>query len=162
MKKTGGAPTTYTTELADEIVAWLSEGKPLREYCRQDGKPGKSTVGDWRKAHADFDLRFLQARDDGYDAIAADCLRIADTVEMGVETVKKPDGSVETRRGDMLGHRKLKIDTRLKLLSKWDPRRYGDRLQLANDPDMPFVQQMDATALDARIAELMAKGQGKD
>ncbi|HXD37446.1 MAG TPA: hypothetical protein VN624_12375, partial [Rhodanobacter sp.] len=36
----------------------------------------------------------------------------------------------ERRQEDMLGHRKLRIDTRLKLLAKWDPKRYGDKQQL--------------------------------
>ena len=30
----------------------------------------------------------------------------------------------------MLGHRKLQIETRLKLLAKWDPKRYGDKVDL--------------------------------
>ena len=30
----------------------------------------------------------------------------------------------------MLGHRKLRIDTRLKLLAKWNPKKWGDRMAL--------------------------------
>jgi hypothetical protein len=30
----------------------------------------------------------------------------------------------------MLGHRRLQIETRLKLLSKWDPKRYGDKIDV--------------------------------
>jgi len=143
--------SAYTTKIADEIVAWLSEGKPLTEFCRQKGMPTRQTVGEWRKAHADFDIRFLQARDDGYDAIAH---RLRNTAR-GYGMEKGGDSAGDVQRD------KLIVDTDLKLLAKWDPRRYGDRLQLANDPDMPFVQQMDASAIDARIAELMAKGDAK-
>ena len=28
----------------------------------------------------------------------------------------------------MIEHRKLRIDTRLKLLAKWNPKKYGDKL----------------------------------
>ncbi|MNT50547.1 hypothetical protein D3C72_1874720 [compost metagenome] len=35
---------------------------------------------------------------------------------------------MKVKRGDMLGHRKLQIETRLKLLAKWNPKRYGDRM----------------------------------
>lgn len=61
--------------------------------------------------------------------IAADCLRISDTPMEGVETTTKADGSIEVKTGDMLGHRKLQIDTRLKLLAKWNPKRYGDKIE---------------------------------
>lgn len=81
----------------------------------------------WLDDSADFDARFARARERGHDAIAAEALAIADTPMEGVETVEKDDGKLETRRGDMLGHRKLQVDTRLKLLAKWD-RRYGDRV----------------------------------
>jgi hypothetical protein len=38
----------------------------------------------------------------------------------------------------MLGHRKLQIETRLKLLAKWDPKRYGDKLSLSGDKENPI------------------------
>ncbi len=69
-----------------------------------------------------------RAREDGFDQIAMDALRIADTPLEGKRT--KVDGeSVEEWTEDMLGHRKLQVETRLKLLAKWDPKRYGDRLE---------------------------------
>jgi hypothetical protein len=46
---------------------------------------------------------------------------------MGIEEVTKEWGTEISRR-DMLGHRKLQIETRLKLLAKWDPKRYGERM----------------------------------
>lgn len=143
--------STYTCELADEVVEWISAGKPLMGYCRQPGKPGQSTVHDWRKAHPDFDERYLKAKDEGYD-------EIANRTRMTARGKGEDDGGDST--GDVQRD-KLIIDTDLKLLAKWDPRRYGDRLQLANDPDLPLTK-IDDKALDERIAELMAKGQGKD
>ena len=66
-------------------------------------------------------------------------MRIADTPVVGEETTEKANGDTETRKGDMLGHRKLQIETRLKLLAKWDPKRYGERTTLAGDPDNPLT-----------------------
>lgn len=123
-------PSTHTPVILADIIARLSNGEPLTSICRTDGYPDRRTVGNWRKELPEFDAAFLSARDDGFDAIAAECLAIADTPENGVETTTKPDGSTETREGDMLGHRKLRVETRLKLLAKWDPRRYGDRMAL--------------------------------
>ena len=115
----------YTPELADEICERLSKGEPLAEICRDPYMPAVRTVSHWKDAHPDFKERFLQARDDGFDAIAADCLRIANTPLEGTTETTKEWGT-EVKKGDMLDHRKLQIETRLKLLAKWDPRRYGE------------------------------------
>ena len=39
---------------------------------------------------------------------------------------------------DMLGHRKLQIETRLKLLAVWDPKRYGNKMQIGGDGGDPI------------------------
>src|SRR5690606_31939423 len=46
-----GRPTLYTKEIADEILTWLSDGKSLRSYCQQEGKPDKATVIRWLAVH---------------------------------------------------------------------------------------------------------------
>lgn len=123
-----GRPSDYTQEVADAICLRLSKGEPLAHICLDDGMPAVRTVSDWKASHAQFSADFARAREDGYDRIAADCLQIADTPVEGVETVVKANGDEEVRTGDMLGHRKLQIETRLKLLAKWD-KRYGDKMQ---------------------------------
>lgn len=129
----------YTESIAAAICERIADGEPLREICREQGMPAWRTVYDWLDANPVFAARFARAREVGFDAIAADALAIADTTEDGIETTEKPDGTVEVRRGDMLGHRKLRIETRLKLLAKWSPKRYGDKLELAGDADRPLV-----------------------
>jgi hypothetical protein len=44
-------------------------------------------------------------------------------------------------REDMLGHRKLQIETRLKLLAKWSPKRYGDKLGIGGADGLAAIQQ---------------------
>lgn len=116
-------------DFAEEIVAWIADGKTLREYCRQPGKPAWRTVYQWREKDAHFDARIAHARVTGFDAIAEEALEIANTPMEGEITTVGPEGRT-VRREDMLGHRKLQIETRLKLLAKWDPKRYGDKLEL--------------------------------
>lgn len=130
-----GRPSDFTQEIADEICDRLAKGEPLAAICRDDHMPDRTVVYDWQKVREDFSQRIAHARVDGFDTLAAECLEIADTTEEGVETTEKPDGSIETRTGDMLGHRKLRIETRLKLLAKWDPKRYGDKVQVGGDED---------------------------
>jgi hypothetical protein len=112
-----------------EIHAWIESGKTLRAYCRQDGKPSYGTVYDWLEVDAAQSSRFAHARNIGEDQIAQECLEIADTTQIGEIVTQKPDGSVEIKTIDMIEHRKLRIETRLKLLAKWNPKKWGDKLQ---------------------------------
>ncbi|MFC4727138.1 hypothetical protein [Coralloluteibacterium thermophilus] len=165
-KRRPGRPSKYSKAVIDAICERLSKGEPLAQICRSPGMPAYRTVKDWADEKdaegiatargAEVSAAIARARDEGFDAIAAECLRIADTPLQGVVekvepvVVTDPDDPeapartemrvVERRVEDMLGHRKLQIETRLKLLSKWDPKRYGDRIvqQHSNDPDSPM------------------------
>ena len=121
-------PSKYTPELLEVICARLSKGEPLAAICRDEGMPDPATVWRWGEADETVSQAIARAREAGEDWLAAECLLIADTPEIGVETTTKPNGDMETREGDMLGHRKLRIDTRLKLLAKWNPRKWGDKV----------------------------------
>ena len=121
-----GAPQYDREPLVTEICARLAMGEPLAQICRDPHMPDRDTVYLWAEQNSDISRRIARARSLGYDTIADQCQTIADTPLIGEELTTKADGSVEVRRGDMLGHRKLQIETRLKLLAKWDPKRYGD------------------------------------
>jgi len=133
-----GRHTIYTEAIAREICQRIGDGETLQSICRDEHMPEVRTVNSWtepdnsrpKEVPTTFGADFAHARARGFDAIAAETLEIADTPLEGVEYVTKGDGSTEERRADMLGHRKLRIETRLKLLAKWDPKRYGERLGL--------------------------------
>jgi hypothetical protein len=136
-----GRPSKFTPELFAEIVDRVSDGEPLAQVCRDSHMPGLRTVYDWMAKDEALSARFARAREAGFDMIAQEALRIADTPLEGVETEESEAGK-KTKRGDMLGHRKLQIETRLKLLAKWDPKRYGDRVELAGDASAPLTVQV--------------------
>ncbi len=125
----GRPPEPVPQDIADAVVEWIAEGKPLREFCRQPGMPCRATVDNWRLKDEAFASRVARARDAGYDQIAEEALAIADTPVAGITTVEDDDG-IKTTTEDMLGHRKLQVETRLKLLACWDPRRYGAKAQV--------------------------------
>lgn len=130
-----GRPSKYSPEIARIICEQLSDGIPLRQICRDnDGFPAWQTVYDWMyrddalgEEGVGLSRAIARARDIGYDALAEDCLHIADNTEMGQKQVLTDEGASTTIE-DMLGHRKLRIETRLKLLAKFHPTKYGDKL----------------------------------
>jgi hypothetical protein len=86
-----------------------------------------------------------RARDIGYDAIAEECLLIADTPQFGQKQVMTDEGTATTIE-DMLGHRKLQIETRLKLLAKFHPTKYGDKLGLHGVEGAAAIKTEDTNA----------------
>lgn len=136
-----GRPSTFTPEKFAEIIDRVSQGEPLAQVCRDAHMPALRTVYDWTAKDADLSARFARAREAGFDMIAQDALRIADTPVAG-ERRKESDDGVEIVTEDMLGHRRLQVETRLKLLAKWDPKRYGDRTTVAGDAEAPLTVQV--------------------
>lgn len=136
-KKTG-RPSKYTKEIAQSICEQLSEGVPLREICRQEGMPAWRTIYDWMYKDDDLSAAIAHARDLGYDNMAEECLHIADNVMMGSIKTIDDEGNITVKHEDMLGHRKLQIETRLKLLAKFNPKRYGDAVKLSGDAENPL------------------------
>ena len=125
-----GRPSKYDPEIARIICEQLSEGIPLRQICREnDGFPAWRTVYDWMGRDESLSASIARARDIGYDALAEECLQIADNPQFGQVQVMTDKGTATTVE-DMLGHRKLRIETRLKLLAKFHPTKYGDRVAI--------------------------------
>ena len=92
----------YTPALADDICRWVSEGKPLTQWCRENDVLWR-TVYNWLDEHADFQASYARARDVGHDAIAEQALQIANTPILGETEKINADGGVEITKADMLG-----------------------------------------------------------
>ncbi len=153
-KKPTGRPSLYTAEIASEICARLSKGEPLAQICRDDGMPGVQTVSDWKEKSAEFSVVIARAREEGFDAIAAGCLEIADDARNDfMETMAiDDDTSAYKLNGEHIQRSKLRIETRLKLLAKWDPKRYGEKLAIGGDADAPPIRTESTVTLTAEEA----------
>lgn len=125
-----GRQSEYSQEKADAICERLANGEPLRQICRDEAMPAWRTVYDWIDAHADFAARFARAREAGFDAIAEECLEIADETSRDTIMVGRGDDTREAANTEWISRSKLRVETRLKLLAKWSPKRYGDKLDL--------------------------------
>ena len=156
--KPDGRGTTFTQRIGDEIADRIASGEPLAAICRDDHMPGLRTVYDWMEASASFAAQIARAREAGYDMIAQEALNIADTPVEAL-TERSTAAGLEITRQDALGHRKLQIETRLKLLAKWDPKRYGDKLAIGGAADLPALQAEVNITLDPSEAYKRMLGQ---
>jgi len=140
-----GSGSKYTEEIADQICDLVSNGINLRKVCRMEGMPSWRTVYNWVVERPDFASRLTRAREMGYDALAEEALEISNTPVMGQKQVMG-DKSTYTTVEDMLGHRKLQIETRLKLLACWDPKKYGNKVTMAGDAENPIRLEAETQA----------------
>lgn len=128
-----GRPSKYTDEIAAEICRRLSEGVPLREICRAPGMPDWSTVYYWMNANENLSQSIARAREIGADAIASESLEITDA-----PPERNQNGGIDA---GYVAWAKLRAEHRLKLLAKWHPKKYGDKLDTTlSGPDGGPVQ----------------------
>lgn len=122
--------STYTQAVGEAICARLAKGESLRAICRDADMPSESSVRWWVVNDAQgFAAQYARARDIGLDCIAEEIREIADTPAPGEVSTTKEWGT-EIKRGDMLEHRRLQVDSRKWYLSKLAPKRYGDKQQV--------------------------------
>ncbi len=137
-KKMGRPPEEVPQDKAQAICEWISLGNTLRQWCRENDIH-YSTVYLWMEKDADFSQRFAHARDVGHDAIADEALAIIDTFP--VETVSDSGSRLDAGHVSWLKNR---AEMRLKLLAKWNPKKYGDKVG---------VEHSGSIALDTAILE---------
>jgi hypothetical protein len=154
-----GRPSSFTQEIADEICERLAKGEPLTSICRDERMPATRTVSDWKAAHETFSADFARAREEGFDAIAEQCLQIADETSQDTKIVGEDER--EVCNSEWISRSKLRVETRLKLLAKWDPKRYGEKVttEVTGADGGPI--QMDDTQAAARLASLLSIAQNR-
>ena len=140
-----GRHTTFTPELAAEICARLSTGEPLAVICRDEHMPAVRTVSDWKREHELF----------ATEALAAQCLEISDDEQHDWLMTKK--GVIVNEVA--IGRARLQVDTRLKLLAKWYPARYGDKTSMELTGPNGGPLQISETERAARLAAIVAAAQ---
>ncbi|WP_330220979.1 terminase small subunit-like protein [Mycobacteroides abscessus] len=133
LKRKPGRPSKYTEALAGKVCAQLAMGKSLRTVCSSPTMPSVVTVFAWMRKHPEFLKQYEQAKQESADAMADEILYIADTQQRGETRTVKADGSVEVKEEDMLGHRKLQIESRKWLIAKMKPKKYGNQIDITSD-----------------------------
>ena len=154
----GTSPYPNKEQIKDELVQWISNGKTLREFCRQDGMPNFSVMYDWEAEDKDFAQRIAHARLKGHDVIAEECAALSDTEPLAVYD------EAGNKRYDpgSIAWRKMQIETRLKLLAKWNPRKYGDKTILAGDDAAPVVMEVSFDIFGEMLKILALKRQSSE
>lgn len=142
----------FDLTVVDEIAERLALGEPLAVICRSEpAYPSPRALWGWTKADADTAERIARAREAGFDVIAGRT-RLTARGERQDPANPNPLGGEST--GDVQRD-KLIIETDLKLLAKWDPRRYGDLLKMTGaDGQGPIALETNAPLVSALMGYL--------
>jgi hypothetical protein len=124
-EETRGRPTVRTEAVIEEVLTRLESGEPLLTICKADHLPEARTIYYWLDEDPAFFSRYQRAREIGYDQIA---------ITARETTRGAGDSSGDVQRD------KLIVETDLKLLAVWSPKRYGNRQIVSGDKDADPVQ----------------------
>lgn len=154
-----GYSDEYKTAAKDIIVNLLSDGITLRAICRMNNSPSWVTVYDWMDDDPDFALRIARARVLGFDAIAEDTVAIADDGSQDFVTIVNSKGKRQVVfDAEHVQRSKLRVWTRLQLLAKWSPEKYGEMIKhAAPDGKSPAFVGSAAQAKELTLEELQAE-----
>lgn len=145
--KPGRKPLPHAAEIKVKLCEWLEQGKTLAAFLREMADaPGRSTIAEWLEQDSEFAGRYARARDIGHDAIAEELLTIVDSAPERDALGKIDPGAV--------AHQRLQADTRRWLLSKWQPKRYGDKIEATHQgPDGGPIQMQNTVTFVAAPAQ---------
>jgi len=101
--------------------------------------PSVDTVFRWFSAHPEFCEQYARAIASRADTLVEESLEIADDGRNDWMERNDPNNPGYLANGEHIQRSKLRVDTRRWFASKLAPKKYGDRLQLAGDPDAPLV-----------------------
>lgn len=139
-----------------EMRQRITDGETLRQVSAALNVP-HGLFASWiesEPARMDLYKAALRVR---ADALLHEALTVSANTQEGQTVKEGPDGTVTTTE-DMLGHRKLRVDTNLKVAARWDPARFGDsqRVELT----AKVIRPSEVTLLEGarRIAFAMARG----
>ncbi len=135
-----------TEEELETVCSELARGKSLRRICREMDKD-EGTVRYWLKKDEDAFTHSARARELGCDALADECIDIADG-----------DDPTDVKR--------VKIDTRIRLIGKWS-QRYSDKVTVNSESTVTHRHELkrlnDAELEEVeRILANAAGGEGRD
>lgn len=151
-----GRPTVFTQELADHICARIAEGESLRSVCRDENIPPTGTILRWVAQNEVFREQYEAAMEQRAEYLFEEMFEIAD--ETKLDTIETETG--ERPNAEWISRSRLRVDVRKWALSKMMPKKYGDRIQHANDPDNPLLANLSEEDLGRRIAQLEFKIKG--
>ena len=158
-----GRPSEYSEDVVSAILARMMKGESLRQICRDEEMPTRSTIYEWlaKEEYQSFSDRYARAREIQADEAFDEMAEIADDGSNDwMEIVGKEGDTVGWRiNGEAVQRSKLRLDERKWRLAKMLPKKYGDKTTLVGgDPETDDPIQIDDSRDMARKIAVLLTG----
>lgn len=130
--------TTYTVELGDEICDRIVNGESIRSISNDKHMPNPSTIFKWINDIPEFSNKYTRAKDAQADYFAEELLDIADDGSNDWMTKRFGETEVEVPNPEVLQRSRLRVDTRKWLMSKFKPKKFGEKVQHTGEDGGPI------------------------
>lgn len=150
-----GRPSDYSLSLVEEICFEVATStRSIRTICEEEDRfPDERTVYKWLFKHEEFRQLYARAREYQIELIADELVDIVDDGKNDWMERENAKGEIVGWQvnGEAVQRSKLRADTRKWLLSKINPKKYGDSTTIKGDAENPLFANL-AQDLDKRIA----------
>ena len=153
------APDDYADTLEANMLAdYVSDGTTMVDACKTLGVPLRTAY--WRMERSERFREMMEAaRAAGYDILANECLAIADDGSGDyVETTDRFGNPKMAVDKEHIQRSKLRIETRVKLLAKWHPHKYGEKIQIEQKSATVAIPVSDDPVAAQQAYERLMKG----
>lgn len=161
---TPGYPPEVVKRMQERIIEEVEKKRSLFNILDNDVDlefPSAGLVYQWlnpehHKYDAEFANSYARAREVRTEKIFEEMLEIADTTKKGKRKKTTKDG-VEISEEDMLGHRRLQIETRQWMLARMMPKKYGNKLETTLQGGDKPIEVVDHSKFSDEFLEELAK-----
>lgn len=123
-------------DIFNYICTEIEKGRALRNVLKDDKMPSTSTFYEWLELYPEKQKQYARATEIRAEAIFDDILSIAD--ENDNDTYINDNG-IEVVNNDVIQRSRLRIDARKWVLSKLNPKKFGEKLDVTSD-NKPILQ----------------------
>ena len=129
--KKNGRPSKYTDKLADKICQMIAQGQSVRSICAEKDMISMQTFFRWLRENDKFREQYARACEERSYMHAEDIIEIADNATN--DYMEKLEGDGYIFNSENVQRSRLRIDTRKWLMSKLNPKVYGDKLDMTTN-----------------------------
>lgn len=140
----------------NDILDEITEGRALTNILKDPGMFSPNSFFKYIQENDDKRELYARACEVRHELLFDRMLNIAEVPEEGDETTLDHNG-IKIVTKDMLGHRRLKIDTIKWQLGKLNPKKYGDKLDLSSESKITFAAENLTEEEQATLFELSLK-----
>ena len=129
--KKNGRPSKYTNKLAEKICQMIAQGQSVRSICAKKDMISMQTFFRWLRENDKFREQYARACEERSYMHAEDIIEIADNATN--DYMEKLEGDGYIFNSENVQRSRLRIDTRKWLMSKLNPKVYGDKLDMTTN-----------------------------